>query len=63
MKNASTAAYPDRPDILARKAEGRRELAALTFGEKIARMEALRDRLAPIRAAREARLRRASLRS
>lgn len=48
MKNASTAAYPDRPDILARKAEGRRELAALTFGEKIARMEALRDRLAPL---------------
>ena len=62
MKNASTAAYPDRSDILARKAEGRRELAALTFGEKIARMEALRDRLAPIRAAREARLGRASLR-
>ncbi|MBY0138865.1 hypothetical protein H0176_01065 [Methylorubrum populi] len=55
MKYNLPAAYPDRSDIIARKAEGRRELATLTFGEKIARMEALRDRLAPIRHARDAR--------
>jgi len=50
----------DRPDhslalaeVLARKAEGRRNLAKKSFGEKIAAMEELRERLAPIRRARE----------
>jgi hypothetical protein len=50
----------DRPDhwlalaeVLARKAEGRRNLAKKSFGEKIAEMEELRERLAPIRRARE----------
>ena len=41
--------YPDISDILARKAQGRKNLAALSFGEKIARMEALRARLEPFK--------------
>jgi hypothetical protein len=52
----------DRPDhwlalaeVLARKAEGRRNLAKKSFGEKIAAMEELRERLAPIRRARKRR--------
>ncbi|MBV8755136.1 MAG: hypothetical protein JO328_19965 [Hyphomicrobiales bacterium] len=47
--------FPDISDILARKAEGRRESARKTFGEKIAMMEALRERLEPFKRAREAR--------
>jgi len=47
--------YPDVSDILARKREGRRAMARLSFGEKIARMEALRERLAPLKRARDAR--------
>ena len=50
------AIYPDISDILKRKAQGRRDLAALPFAEKIARAEALRERLAPIKRAREARI-------
>jgi hypothetical protein len=42
-------------EVLARKAEGRRELARRSFAEKIERMEALRDRLAPFKQLREAR--------
>jgi len=48
--------YPDISDILKRKAEGRREIAARSFGEKIAMMEALRERLAPFKRAREKRI-------
>jgi len=48
-------AYPDISDILAHKAEGRREIASRSFGEKIAMMEKLRERLAPIKRAREQR--------
>jgi hypothetical protein len=47
--------FPDISDILARKAEGRRKNARLTLGEKIAMMEALRERLEPFKRAREAR--------
>jgi hypothetical protein len=46
--------YPDRTDIHARKQQGGRESAARTLGEKIAAMEALRERLAPLKLAREA---------
>lgn len=46
--------YPDISDILRRKEQGRRDLAALSFGEKIARLEALRERLAPFHNARRA---------
>ena len=54
---------PELFDVLARKAEGRRDIARRSFGEKVAMMEALRERLAPFkrererrRAAREARV-------
>lgn len=55
MKASDNQAYPDISDILQRKAEARKEKAALSFGEKIARLEALRDRLAPFNRAREER--------
>lgn len=47
--------YPDISDVLARKAEGRAERAKLPMGEKIARMEALRERLMPLKRLREER--------
>jgi hypothetical protein len=47
-------AYPDISDILRRKAEAREERARLPYGEKIAIVEALRERLAPFKEAREA---------
>ena len=60
MKPRSTRAYPDISDILARKAEGRRTLASRSFGEKLEMLEALRDRVEPIREAREARRKKAT---
>jgi hypothetical protein len=42
-------------DMLARKARRRAELAHMSFGEKIALMEALRARLTPFKRVREAR--------
>jgi hypothetical protein len=47
--------YPDNSEILARKAEGRRENARATFAEKIAILERMKERVAPIVTAREAR--------
>jgi hypothetical protein len=47
--------YPDVSDFLKRKAEGRRDIARRSFGEKIAKMESLRERLAPFKHAREQR--------
>ena len=55
MKRPAKSTYPDISDILHRKAEARKERAALSFGEKIARLEALRERLAPFNRAREER--------
>jgi hypothetical protein len=55
MSRRKPIAYPDTSDILARKGEGRRELAGRSFGEKIAMMEKLRERLAPLKRAREQR--------
>ncbi len=49
--------YPDNSELFARKAEGRRERARLTFAEKLSAMDALRERVAPIVRAREARRR------
>jgi hypothetical protein len=46
--------YPDVSDILARKLEGRRADARLSFGETIARIGALRERLARFKRARDA---------
>jgi hypothetical protein len=54
MKAPSRTQYPDISDIFKRKAEGRERLAALTFSEKIVRLEALNARLEPLRQAREA---------
>jgi hypothetical protein len=47
--------YPDISDILARKAEARQEAAKRSFGEKIAWCERMRERLAPLKRAREER--------
>jgi hypothetical protein len=56
MKQAERTIYPDISDILARKAEGRRNLSRLSLGQKIALVEELRDRLAPLGRAREQRI-------
>jgi hypothetical protein len=55
MSDVESKAFPDVSDILARKAEGRREIARRSFGEKIAMIEAMRERLAPLKRAREMR--------
>ena len=55
MADKSEHHYPDTCDIFQRKAEGRKKLAALSFGEKIARLEALRVRLEPFHQAPEKR--------
>jgi hypothetical protein len=49
--------YPDNSAIHARKAQGRRERAALSFGEKLDALDALRERAEPIIRAREERRR------
>jgi hypothetical protein len=54
MKQPETV-YPDISDILKAKAERRRDVARRSFGEKIAMMEALRERVAPLKRAREQR--------
>ena len=54
MKEPETI-YPDISDILQAKAERRRDMARRSFGEKIAAMEALRERLAPFKRLREQR--------
>ncbi len=56
MNDAEKTIYPDISDILARKTEGRRQLSRLSFGQKIALVEALRERLAPLKRARERRI-------
>jgi hypothetical protein len=48
-------AYSDISDILQRKAEGRRDSAARTLGQKIARVQAMRERLVPLKRLRETR--------
>lgn len=48
--------YPDVSDIFAQKAEARKESASLSFAEKIAIIEAMRERAAPFNRARENRL-------
>lgn len=58
MTKDSATIYPDVSDILKRKAEGRRDIARRSFGEKIAMVEEMRERLAPLKQAREERLRR-----
>jgi hypothetical protein len=48
--------YPDITDILARKAQGRRERAGLTFAEKLAILDKLKKDVEPIVRARRDRL-------
>jgi len=55
MSKSKPGTYPDISDILARKKAGRRNIARLSFGEKIALVEALRERLAPFKRDRETR--------
>jgi hypothetical protein len=47
--------YPDISDILARKAAGRRQSASLSFGAKLAILDALRERAMPLIQARKGR--------
>jgi hypothetical protein len=54
MKN-SRPDYPDISDILAQKAAGRRQRAALSFAEKLAILDALKERVAPLVEARKVR--------
>lgn len=49
--------YPDNSAIFAQKAEWRRERAGATFAEKLAALDALRERVEPIVRAREQRKR------
>ena len=53
------ADYPDISDVLEPKKRGRKRLVALSFSEKIKILEAMRERDAMIRRAREARLKKA----
>jgi hypothetical protein len=47
--------YPNIAEILARKAEGRRQRASLSFAERLDILDAMKERVAPIVGAREAR--------
>ena len=47
--------YPDNSGIFARKAEGRRERARVSFADKLTALDELRERVQPIIQAREAR--------
>jgi hypothetical protein len=47
--------FPDISDILARKASGRRQQAALSFAEKLDILDSLKQRVEPLVQAREAR--------
>ena len=55
MNRSNDNRYPDISDILVRKAEGRKSLATLSFGEKLEKLEEMRARVEPIRRARDAR--------
>jgi hypothetical protein len=54
MKNWHSQ-YPDISDILARKASGRRQRAALSFAEKLRILDALKARVEPLVEARKVR--------
>jgi len=55
MAGKKEPGYPDISDILEEKAKLRQHRAKRSFGEKIAAMEALRERLKPFKEAREKR--------
>lgn len=54
MKNWHSR-YPDISDILARKASGRRQRAALSFADKLNMLDALKERVEPLVQARTVR--------
>jgi hypothetical protein len=54
MKNTEPS-YPDISEILTQKASGRRRRATLSFGQKLALLDQLRDRVEPFVQARKAR--------
>jgi hypothetical protein len=58
---SQSVVYPDISDVLERKKRGRERLAALSFSEKIRILEAMRERDAMIRRARQARLNKAEV--
>lgn len=49
--------FPDISPILAQKAEGRRQQAALSFAQKLVIMDEMKERVAPLVRARELRKR------
>jgi len=51
----SRKSYPNVSDILARKAQARREIARRPYSEKIDMVERMRERIAPLKRTREAR--------
>jgi hypothetical protein len=53
--NEARTSFPDVSDVLAQKDRRRRKAAARSFGEKIAIVEAMRERLLPMKLARQAR--------
>jgi hypothetical protein len=55
MSSSRKYLYPDISDILERKASARRENARRPYGEKLDIVEAMRDRIAPFKKAREER--------
>jgi hypothetical protein len=55
MSSQSKNIYPNISDVLERKAQGRRKIASLPFTEKLKILEALRERVEPIRRSRELR--------
>jgi hypothetical protein len=57
MKKKAKTAQALKKEALAQKARARKYRAKLSFGEKIERMEALRERLRPLKEAREERRR------
>jgi flagellin-like hook-associated protein FlgL len=54
MKNLNSQ-YPNISDILAQKASGRRQRSALSFAEKLAILDSLKERIEPIVQARKMR--------
>jgi hypothetical protein len=50
--------FPDISDILTRKASGRRQQAALSFAQKLAILDSLKERVEPLVQARKSRRRR-----
>jgi hypothetical protein len=53
--SGSRKEYPDNTEIFARKAKGRQERARASFADKLDAMDTMKERVAPLVRAREAR--------